>query len=383
MSGRDLEVRLYRGRQGLAELYSPWQGFLADVRNQCFYHQPEWFRTFLEVYTDIAASIYFFAVFRGCNLVAVFPVQFRTMGKLFRVREASLPLMHQLYMSDCLISDAEDASRIFGVFLDSLAKTSGRHWDTFAARMTLESSQISHCINKLQKYRCASKRTQACSLVHIQPYKDALKAMKPKFRQNLTRSARKIGELGAVEYSVATSPFDVTRAFSEFVDLEASGWKAGKGRLRGSVGAPLAIKLNANKHRFYRQVITILAHKGVVELHCLRLEGRLIAASVWLVLNDCTYLLKIAYDERYSKFSPGKLTWDRAYRHHAEKGNIRYINPILQQPWLAGWRRTTVWYENHICFNTTLKGRLVALAYSILALLRKIQQKLRSVRAAS
>ena len=209
MSGHELEVRLYRGRQGLAELYAPWQGLVADVNNQCFYHQPEWFRAFLDVYTDIAESIYFFAVFRGCNLVAVFPVQFRTRWKIFRVREVSLPLTRQLYMSDCLISDAEDSSRILGVFLDSLTNTSGRHWDIFVARGTLESSQISHCINKLQKYKCASKQTQACSLVHVLPYEDALKAMKPKFRRNLTRRTRRIGEVGAVEFSVETSPDDV------------------------------------------------------------------------------------------------------------------------------------------------------------------------------
>ena len=169
MSGHELDVRFYRGRQGLAELYSPWQGLVADVRNQCFYHQPEWFRAFLAVYTDIAESIYFFAVFRGCNLVAVFPVQFRTRWKLFQVREVSLPLTRQLYMSNCLISDGEDSSRIVEVFLDSMTKTSGRHWDIFVARGTLESSQISYCINKQQRYRCASNYAEACSLVHILP----------------------------------------------------------------------------------------------------------------------------------------------------------------------------------------------------------------------
>ncbi len=30
MSGHELEVRLYRGRQGLAELYAYWQGLVAN-----------------------------------------------------------------------------------------------------------------------------------------------------------------------------------------------------------------------------------------------------------------------------------------------------------------------------------------------------------------
>ncbi len=383
MSGNELEVRIYKGRKGLAELYAAWQGLMANVSNQCFYHQPEWFRAFLAVYSDIAESIYFFTVFRGGNLVAVFPVQYRTKRKFFQVREISLPLTRQLFMSDCLISDGEDSGRIFGVFLDSIINTSGKHWDIFVARGTLESSQISHCIKNLQRYRCVSNHAEACTLVHVLPYEDALKAMKPKFRQNLIRRTKRIGEEGTVKFSIETSPADVSRVFSEFVDLEASGWKAGKGRLRGNVGAPLAIKLNANKHSFYRKVITSLAHRGVVELHCLRLDERLIAARVWLVLNDCAYAIKTAYDERCGKFSPGMLTFDRAYKHQAENGNIRFINSILQQPALKGWQTTTVWYKNHICFNNTLKGRLVALAYSILVLFRQILQKLRSVRAAS
>jgi CelD/BcsL family acetyltransferase involved in cellulose biosynthesis len=371
MSGRELEVRLYRGREGQAELYPSWQNLVANVRNQCFYHQPEWFHAFLSVYTDIAESIYFFGVFRGCKLVAVFPVQFHTRRKIFRIRVVSLPLTHQLYMTDGLISDIEDSSRIFEVFLDSIPKLRGRQWDVFFARGTLENSQISHCLDKLQRYSCVSNRGQACSLIHVLPYKDALKKMKPKLKQNLTRRGKRIGEMGTVEFSVETSPTDVTRVIDEFIDLEASGWKAGKGNLRGSVGVPLAIKLNANKLRFYRQVITSLAHKGVVELHCLRLDGRLIAARVWLVFNDCAYAIKTAYDERFGRFSPGMLTFDRAYQHQAEKGHVRYINPIYQQPSLDGWQATTLWYQNHVCFNNTIKGRLVSGAYSILAFLHK------------
>ena len=381
MSGSELDVRLYMGRQGLEELYAPWQGLVANVSNQCFYHQPEWFRAFLSVYTDIAESIYFFAIFREANLVAVFPVQFNNKRKGLRIREVSLPVTHQLYMADCLIADNEDASRILAVFLDNVTKTSGKDWDIFVARETLESSQISHCIDNIQNYRCTSKHTKACSLIHVLPYEKALQSMTSNFRRNLKRRAKKMAKEGGVEFSVETAPADVERAFSEFVDLEASGWKAGKGNLRGSVGIPMAIKLDANKHRFYRQVITSLAQRGVVEMHCLRLDGRLIAANIYLVLKNCAYGLKTAYDERWAKLSPGMLTFDRAYRHQAKKGNIRYINPVLQQPALEGWHPTTVWYNNHICFNKTLKGRFIALTYSIIVLFRRTVQKLRSVRS--
>lgn len=204
--------------------------------------------------------------------------------------------------------------------------------------------------------------------------------MKPKFRRELTRKFRRIYEVGAAEFSVKTSPEDIKGVFSEFVDLEASGWKAGKGRPRGSVRSPMAIKLKPNKHSFYRQVINSMAHRGIVELHCLRLDGHLIAARVWLVLNDCAYAIKTAYDQRYGRFSPGMLTFDRAYKHQAEKGNIRYINPIYRQQALKGWPTINVPYMNHICFNNTLKGHLVAWAYAILSLFRRVPLKLRSIR---
>jgi hypothetical protein len=383
MSNNTLEVKRYHGLKGQAELYPKWQKLAANVKNQCFYHQPEWFRAFLSVYTDIAKSIYFFAVFRGCHLVAVFPVQYHTRRKLFRVRVVSLPLTHQLYMSDCLISEIEEMSQIFEFFLDSMNTISGGQWDIFVARGTLESSQISRCLSRLQRYTSIRTNGPACSLIHVLPYGDALKAMKPKLKQNMFRRTRRINEMGTVKFSVETAPADVEKVFGEFIDLEASGWKAGKGRLRGSVGAPLAVKLNENKHRFYKQAINSLAHRGIVEIHSLRLDGRLIAARVWLVFNECAYAIKTAYDERWGKFSPGMLTFDNAYKHQSEKGHIRYINPVYRQPSLEGWQSTTLWYKNHICFNNTLKSRFLALAYSISTLFRKLRLKLHNVRATS
>jgi len=76
--------------------------------------------------------------------------------------------------------------------------------------------------------------------------------MNPKFRQNLTRRARRIGEVGTVEFSIETSPADVTRVFSEFVDLEASGWKAGIGLINlGGHGGRFHHGSKFDKPRFF------------------------------------------------------------------------------------------------------------------------------------
>ncbi len=191
--------------------------------------------------------------------------------------------------------------------------------------------------------------------------------MKPKARQNLIRRWKRIEESGDVHITVETSPEQVSKRYAEFVELEASGWKGGKGELRSRGDRPLAIKLNPKKRSFYQRAITGLAKRGAVELHCLRVDGALIAARIWLVFGASCYAIKTAYDERYGKYSPGMLTFDAAFRHQARKGGIRTINPLFHQPALQGWRPDVIWYRTYVAFNRTMKGSLIALVYRLAA----------------
>lgn len=371
MNAQGLDIRVHKGHGGFNELYQPWLALMRDVEKQSFYQRPEWFKAFLDAYSDVGNELWFFSIYRNEKLVGVFPGQFRTRRKGLKIREIVLPVTDQLYMPDCVISGREDPAEILTYFLDNVAAVSGRQWDIFSVRGALEISSIASARSGSGRYRSTSRSEGGCSLIPVIPYDEAMAAMKTKARQNLNRRRRKFSELGDVSYSIATSAADVASTLQEYIELEAAGWKGGKGTLRGPNKVPLAIALNPRKRRFYELAIAELAAGDFVEIFCLRLNGELVAARVWVVLNACCYALKTSYDERYDKYSPGTLTFDYAYRFHADKGDVRFINPLFKQPALAAWRPQTLRYRSDLYFNQNLQGRMLGMLYPLISAMRK------------
>jgi CelD/BcsL family acetyltransferase involved in cellulose biosynthesis len=109
------------------------------------------------------------------------------------------------------------------------------------------------------------------------------------------RARRRLGEMGVVAVDLAVSPMDIKSAAEEFLTLEGSGWKAGRGALLSE--APLAT--------FLRSATRILAEDGLCRIAALRLDGRPIAMAILFESGNRSYCWKIAFDERYRAQAPG------------------------------------------------------------------------------
>jgi CelD/BcsL family acetyltransferase involved in cellulose biosynthesis len=342
-----------------------WQRLIPRVTNQCFYQRPEWFSAFITVYPEIAATLHFYIICRGDEPVAIFPVQMSRRGKVISIRQFSLPVEHQLYMPDVILVADEDHLELLDYFLNHLRHCSESGWDLFAVRDALENTDISRALAEMQSFKSFRRNTDRCTIVRILPYDQALTAMRKNFRNNLARRKRQLEALDGVEFAVETQPERVTAAFEEFVELEASGWKGGHGEPRGRVARPLAIALNDRKRRFYKQAIESLAEKQLVEMFLLRVQGELVAAKIWICLQEQCFSLKTTFADAFSRYSPGILTFDFAYRHQLTKGTTRVINLVFEQQSLKGWGTEILHYQNHVCCNRSLRGRAAAALYSL------------------
>jgi CelD/BcsL family acetyltransferase involved in cellulose biosynthesis len=94
---------------------------------------------------------------------------------------------------------------------------------------------------------------------------------------------RRVGDAGSVE---------------EFLALEASGWKGRGGTAMASRPA---------QAEFFRRMARGFAERGALETVALRAGSELLAMKVNLVAAGVRYHMKITYDERYGRFSPGRL----------------------------------------------------------------------------
>jgi len=127
-------------------------------------------------------------------------------------------------------------------------------------------------------------------------------ALGSKKLKELRRQRNRLTEHGAVDFTVARTPEEVTAATETFLKLEASGWKGARGT---------ALVQNKGDARFIRRATVALAATGQCEIVTLRAGDTPVAAGIVLRNQDRAFYFKIGIDERFAKFSPGvQLTLD-------------------------------------------------------------------------
>ncbi|NWJ23854.1 GNAT family N-acetyltransferase [Rhizobium sp. RM] len=138
-------------------------------------------------------------------------------------------------------------------------------------------------------------------------------ALAPHHLREMRRQWRQLEKLGAVSYTVSRQAKDIRYRMEEFLALEASGWK---GRKRS------ALVNDRYRAAFAREAITNLAEADAVRIHTIDLNGSAIASIVVFMTAGEAYTWKTAFDESYSKYSPGKLLIQKLTDWHLDDANI-------------------------------------------------------------
>ncbi len=153
----------------------------------------------------------------------------------------------------------------------------------------------------------------------------------PGHLRDMKRQWRQLEKQGALTYSVARQPNEIRHRMEEFLALEASGWKGAK---------RTAMVIDRYRAAFAREAITNLADADAVRIHTLDLDGKAIASMVVFLMNGEAYTWKTAYNEAYSRFSPGKLLVMRLTEWHLDDANILRTDscavpdhPIMSRLW--------------------------------------------------
>ena len=128
------------------------------------------------------------------------------------------------------------------------------------------------------------------------------RALSPKKTKELRRQRRRLLEHGLLKLSVAHDAATIVPALSDYLRLEAAGWKGRAGTAARRHGAIL---------NFMHDAVTALAADGGARVDRLIQDERTLAATVTLRTGDTAWLWKIAYDEGARRASPGvQLTLD-------------------------------------------------------------------------
>lgn len=124
------------------------------------------------------------------------------------------------------------------------------------------------------------------------------RTVRKKKRKELKRLSTRLAELGTVETRILASPDELGSWCDAFLALEAAGWK-------GKAGSALAC--NPATETFFREAVRRAFEAGRLDFLRLDLDGRPIAMLVNFLASPGSFSFKIAFDEDYSRFSPGVL----------------------------------------------------------------------------
>ena len=151
-------------------------------------------------------------------------------------------------------------------------------------------------------------RGAACAIVHREE-RAMLKSpnsaeeyfaasMSGKKRKELRRQYNRLSEMGELRFKRSRNAHDLPRWAGEFLTLEAAGWK-------GAAGSALAS--DPRTAALFTDVLDGAAGAGKLERLALYLDDKPIAMLVNFLCPPGAFSFKTAFDERYSRFSPGVL----------------------------------------------------------------------------
>lgn len=125
-----------------------------------------------------------------------------------------------------------------------------------------------------------------------------------KQRQGFRRRSRRLSEAG-IAHVALTRGSEIADAFRAFLQIEASGWKGRKDQ------SGWAIKLDPALEPFAAEMIEGLVRAGCASIEGLRQGERWIAFSIWLRSGSRAFGWKMAYDEAFAGFGPGRQLSER------------------------------------------------------------------------
>lgn len=150
-------------------------------------------------------------------------------------------------------------------------------------------------------------------------------------RKKLRQYRRRLEEKGALELKVWSAPEAIIKAFEDFLQLEAAGWK---GR-RGS-----AMSCGEAEAAFARGMVAALARRGNAAVHALYLDGKPVSMQVVLRAGAAAFTWKTAYDEAMHDFSPGMLLLEDYTKAFLADENIAYVDSCAydESGFMSAWR---------------------------------------------
>ena len=346
-----LTVEVYQGRPGLEAVAGDWQRLLENLGHRRFFHSLGWWKSCLNALDDDLGQVSFFVVKRAGQAVAIFPLQCQVRSCCgLSVRQWALPAHMHMPLNDILCDPGTAITEAVAALSRALREDTFGGWDVLNFTEVLAESMLARQVINARGGLAALKQTKTCdSLPCTGSYEEMTAQFSNNFRSNLNKARNKLARNKDVEFRSTTDQPALNSAFQDFLNIEASGWK-------GAKGTGTAIKLHPELVSFYQSLIDELSPTREVMINSLLVGGKTIASQFCVKDRDTLYVLKLAYDEEWSRVAPGNMLLEQVIMKGIQDRHFRYINLVGNPPWFKAWRPEGTAVYTLWLFNLTPAG---------------------------
>jgi CelD/BcsL family acetyltransferase involved in cellulose biosynthesis len=177
-----------------------------------------------------------------------------------------------------------------------------------------------------------SRDAGACPYIPLEErHTEPERGLSARRRSDLRRARRRAEGLGQVSCEVLSpTPAELGPLVDEALRVEAAGWK-------GRAGT--ALVHDSTRQAFFRRYTAAASSKGILRICLLRIGGHAAAMQVAVETGGRFWLLKVGYDERFARCSPGSLLLSETIRHAARRGLRSYEFLGNAESWTRPWTR--------------------------------------------
>jgi CelD/BcsL family acetyltransferase involved in cellulose biosynthesis len=170
----------------------------------------------------------------------------------------------------------------------------------------------------------------ACPSIDLDPtWRTPTQHLSARRRADQARARRRAEALGAVRAELLRpAPEEVAPLLAELVRIEGAGWK-------GAAGTALAG--DPWRRGFFERYAAGSAADGTLRFARLRIGDEIAAVQLAVVVDRSYWLLKIGYDERFRRASPGALLLEETIARAARDGLRSYEFLGAVAAWTRLW----------------------------------------------
>lgn len=372
----EVEVKVYRGMDGLEKLKNDWKNITNELEDTKFYHQYEWYYAYLAHLEPEVDRVYFFLVVDQKNRkpLVIIPLK-RQLLKLYRVQLKVWvpPRTSEMCLYDFVATSKESVLIGFNAVFVKLKLDKDFRCDAILLSHILEGGNIWDVVHDESIfYKTTYIDNHSKYLVCVEGEGGIKPFGTSKFRRNLRRLERRLKEIGNVSYHSISRKNEIHQAYEEFLLVEGSGWK-------GLKGTKTAIKLRENVKKFYLEVIRSFGKLDKCVINLLKINEDVIAAQFCIYDSHRINLLKIGYDENYKDYAPSFLLIKKVFEEGCKSKSFNELSFVTGSEWIDVFKPLKLNVISVYISNITIKGLLVFVIRKSRRLLRtafvKIFQK--------